>query len=81
MPFKEDTCREIARIGGGVFFRATDTKTMREIFDQIDKLERTGAEVQQYQNYDDLFPWLLATGFIFLGVTFTLREAVWSVIP
>jgi Ca-activated chloride channel family protein len=81
MPFKEDTCREIARIGGGVFFRATDTKTMREIFDQIDKLERTGAEVQQYQNYDDLFPWLLAAGFVFLGATFTLREAVWSVIP
>jgi Ca-activated chloride channel family protein len=81
MPFKEDTCREIARIGGGVFFRATDTKTMREIFDQIDKLERTGAEVQQYQNYDDLFPWLLAVGFVFLGATFTLREAVWSVIP
>ena len=81
MPFKEDTCREIARIGGGVFFRATDTKTMREIFDQIDKLERTGAEVQQYQNYDDLFPWLLAAGFVFLGAAFTLREAVWSVIP
>jgi Ca-activated chloride channel family protein len=81
MPFKEDTCREIARIGGGIFFRATDTKTMREIFDQIDKLERTGAEVQQYQNYDDLFPWLLAAGFVFLGATFALREAVWSVIP
>jgi hypothetical protein len=54
---------------------------MREIFDQIDKLERTGAEVQQYQNYDDLFPWLLAAGFVFLGATFTLREAVWSVLP
>jgi len=81
MPFKEDTCREIARIGGGVFFRATDTKTMRDIFDQIDKLERTGAEVQQYQNYDDLFPWLLAAGFVFLATTFTLREAAWSVIP
>jgi Ca-activated chloride channel family protein len=81
MPFKEDTCREIARIGGGVFFRATDTKTMRDIFDQIDKLERTGAEVQQYQNYDDLFPWLLAAGFVSLATTFTLREAAWSVIP
>jgi Ca-activated chloride channel homolog len=81
MPFKEDTCREIARIGGGVFFRATDTRTMREIFDQIDKLERTGADVQQYQNYDDVFPWLLGAGFLLLGATFTLRETIWSVIP
>jgi Ca-activated chloride channel family protein len=81
MPFKEDTCREIARIGGGVFFRATDTKTMREIFDQIDKLERTGVDVQQYQNYEDVFPWLLAAGFVLLGTTFTLRETIWSVVP
>jgi len=81
MPFREDTCREIARIGGGVFFRATDTKTMREIFEQIDKLERSGRVVQQYQNYDDVFPWLLAAGFALLAATFTLREIIWSVVP
>ena len=81
MPFREDTCREIARIGGGVFFRATDTKTMREIFEQIDKLERSGRDVQQYQNYDDVFPWLLAAGFALLAATFTLREIIWSVVP
>jgi Ca-activated chloride channel family protein len=81
MPFKEDTCREIARIGGGVFFRATDTTTMREIFNQIDKFERTGTDIQQYQNYDDVFPWLLAMGLVLIGGTFTLRETIWSVIP
>jgi Ca-activated chloride channel family protein len=81
MPFREDTCREIARIGGGIFFRATDTKTMREIFDQIDKLERTGVDVKQYQNYNDVFAWLLAAGFVLLGTAFTLRETIWSIIP
>ena len=81
MPFKEDTCREIARIGRGAFFRATDTRTMREIFSQIDKLERTGTDVQQYQSYNDVFPWLLATGLVLLGATFIFREIIWSVIP
>jgi Ca-activated chloride channel homolog len=81
MPFKEDTCREIARIGGGVFFRATDTKTMREIFDQIDKLERTGVDTQQYQSFEDTFPWLVAGGLFLLGTTFTLSETVWRVVP
>jgi len=81
MPFKEDTCRDIARIGGGVFFRATDTKTMREIFDQIDKLERTGVDVHQYQNFDDVFPWLLGLGLLLLGAAFTLKETIWSVVP
>lgn len=81
MPFKEDTCREIARIGGGVFFRAIDTKTLTEIFGQIDQFEKTDLEVQKYQNYQDIFGWLLGAGLCFLGATFVLRETIWSKVP
>jgi len=81
MPFKEDTCREIARIGGGVFFRAIDTKTLKEIFNQIDQFEKTDLEVQKYQNYQDIFGWLLGAGLCFLGATFVLRETIWSKVP
>ena len=81
MPFKEDTCREIARIGGGVFFRAIDTKTLKEIFNQIDQFEKTDLEVQKYQNYQDIFGWLVAAGLCFLGATFVLRETIWSKVP
>jgi Ca-activated chloride channel homolog len=81
MPFKEDTCREIARIGGGVFFRAVDTKTLKEIFNQIDQFEKTDLEVQKYQNYQDVFGWLLGTGLCFLGATFVLGETIWSKVP
>jgi len=81
MPFKEDTCREIARIGGGVFFRAVDTKTLREIFNQIDQFEKTDLEVQKYQNYQDVFGWLLAAGLCLLGATFVLGETIWSKVP
>ena len=81
MPFKEDTCREIARIGGGVFFRAIDTKTLKEIFNQIDQFEKTDLEVQKYQNYQDIFGWLLAAGLCFLGATFVLGETIWSKVP
>ena len=81
MPFKEDTCREIARIGGGVFFRAVDTKTLKEIFAQIDRFEKTDLEVHNYQNYQDVFGWFLGTGLCFLGATFVLRETIWSKVP
>ena len=81
MPFKEDTCREIARIGGGVFFRAVDTKTLKEIFNQIDQFEKTDLEVQKYQNYQDIFAWLLAAGLCFLGATLVLGETIWSKVP
>ena len=81
MPFKEDTCREIARIGNGVFFRASDTKTLREIFDQIDHLEKTDVQVQRHQSYRDAFVWLLGAGLCFLSATFVLGETVWSKVP
>jgi Ca-activated chloride channel homolog len=81
MPFKEDTCREIARIGNGVFFRASDTKTMREIFDQIDRLEKTDVQVRKHQSYQDAFNWLLGAGLCFLGATFVLSESIWSKVP
>jgi len=81
MPFKEDTCREIARIGNGVFFRASDTKTMTEIFAQIDRLEKTDVQIQRHQSYADAFTWLLGAGLCLLGATFVLGETVWSKVP
>jgi Ca-activated chloride channel homolog len=81
MPFKEDTCREIARIGNGVFFRAADTKTMTEIFEQIDQFEKTEIELQKYESYQDIFIWFLGAGVCLLGATFALRQTVWSKVP
>jgi Ca-activated chloride channel homolog len=81
MPFKEDTCREIARIGNGVFFRAADTKTMTEIFEQIDQFEKTEIELQKYESYQDIFIWFLGAGICLLGATFALRQTVWSKVP
>jgi Ca-activated chloride channel homolog len=81
MPFKEDTCREIAKIGNGIFFRAADTKTMTEIFEQIDQFEKTEVQLQKYESYQDIFVWLLSAGVCLLGVTFALSETVWSRVP
>jgi Ca-activated chloride channel homolog len=81
MPFKEDTCRDIARIGGGTFFRAIDTKTMKDIFFQIDQLEKTETSVQTYQTYQDLFALALGTGLVLLTINFIFRETVWSRLP
>ena len=43
----EPTLKEIARLTGGRYFRATDTESLRTIYDEIDKLERhrTGERV------------------------------------
>jgi len=54
---------------------------MREIFDQIDHLEKSDVQVQKQQSYQDVFNWFLGAGLCFLGATFVLSETVWSKVP
>jgi len=67
----EDTLEEIARITGGKYFKATDTKALEEIYDQIDTLEKTKVEVKEYMEYEELFGW-----FLFPGLACTLLEII-----
>ena len=51
----EKTLEDIATATGGRYFRATDKESLREIYSEIDQLERTKLNVQQYQEYEELY--------------------------
>ena len=53
----EESLKEIAEITGGQFFRATDNKSLKKVYEEIDTLERTEIEVTEYQNYTELYSW------------------------
>ena len=53
----EETLKEIAEITKGKFFRATDNESLKDIYQEIDALERTKIEVTEYQNYTELYAW------------------------
>lgn len=53
----EKTLQEIAQITNGRFFRATDNKSLKKIYEEIDALERTKIEVTEYHNYKELYSW------------------------
>jgi Ca-activated chloride channel family protein len=65
--------KDIAKITGGQYFRATSTTKLSEIYDEINKLEKTDIEEFKYTNYDEMFrPWVLfALGM--LGIETLLR--------
>ena len=69
----EETLGQIAEITGGKFFRATDNKSLKKVYDEINELERTEIEVKEYYNYTDLYDvavipaTLLEFGFLFLS--------------
>jgi len=51
---------EIASRTGGEFFQATDPNSLRMIFEQIDRLEKSEIKQRTYRRYRELFPPVLA---------------------
>ncbi len=50
----EKTLRTIAETTGGQYFRATDTTSLESIYEEIDQLEKTKVETQQFVDYKEL---------------------------
>ncbi|MBD5356659.1 MAG: VWA domain-containing protein [Bacteroides sp.] len=56
----EQSLKEIAAMTNGKYFRATDEKMLRQVFDEIDSLEKTVLDVDKYTLTDENFmPWVL----------------------
>ncbi|SVB49350.1 uncharacterized protein METZ01_LOCUS202204 [marine metagenome] len=51
----EETLQEISIRTKGRYFRATDEESLRDIYSEIDKLERTEIEVKEYTRYRELY--------------------------
>ena len=55
----EDLLREVARETGGRYFRARGLKELKEIYREIDRLEKSDITVKEYRLTEELwFPWL-----------------------
>ena len=50
----EATLEKVASITGGKYFRATDTDSLKNIYAEIDKLEKTKVEAQHFVDYREL---------------------------
>jgi Ca-activated chloride channel family protein len=56
----EQLLADIAAATGGKFFRAQNAEKLKEIYDTIDKMEKTQIKTKVYTSYaDKFFPWLI----------------------
>lgn len=64
----EKLLKEISKKTSGKYFRATDNKKLKEIYSEINKLEKTEVEEFKFYNYDEKFRFfaLLAVGLFLL---------------
>lgn len=62
----EKTLKAIAEKTGGLYFHATSNEKLREIYRQIDKLEKTRIESTQFDKFDELAPLFICIGLTLL---------------
>ena len=74
----EGTLSKIASITGGKYFRATNNKTLENIYAQIDKLEKAKIDVTQYRKKTEMYmPWALVA-LLLLSMEFLLKNTLFK---
>lgn len=74
----EKLLKEIAKATGGKYFRATDNEKLEEIYDEINKLEKTEIEEFKYYKYEEKFRPLILLAGILLLLEWGLRNSIFK---
>jgi Ca-activated chloride channel family protein len=77
----EPALQDIAETTNGLYFRAENAEGLQEIYDQIDRLERSDAERRIFTRWRDRAPIILLLAFIVLVSEQLLRMTVFRRIP
>ena len=77
----ENLLKQVAETTGGKYFRATNKEKLEQIYNQIDKLEKSKIDVTKYNNkHDEYFIFtLIAVGLLLLEIL--LRYTIFKKIP
>jgi len=79
--FNESGLKQVAQIAGGHYYRAADTDSLENIFADIDKLEKSTVQYKHTEEFHDLFPWFLSTGFALVALEMVLSQTAWRKLP
>ncbi len=70
----EDLLKRIAQKTGGLYFRATNTEKLREIYQQISEMEKTKIEVKEFTRYKEKFALFAGLALMLLVVEIVLQQ-------
>ena len=77
----ETTLQKIADQTGGKYYRADNADKFRQIYAEIDKLEKTEATVNKFTEYKELFGWFVGAGLALLLLELVLGETIFRRLP
>ena len=74
----EKLMKEIAKTTDGKYFRATSNAKLKEIYPEINKLEKTEVEEKKYFNYDEKYQPLVWLALFLLFVEVLLKNTIFK---
>lgn len=55
----EETLKKIAELTGGAYYRADNTERFRQIYQEIDRLEKTEVVIKKFSHHNELAHWVI----------------------
>lgn len=77
----DDALQKISQTTGGTFYRAENAEKLRQIYAEINRMEKTEAVVNKFTEYRELFPWFISSGLVLLLLEITLGQTVLRKLP
>jgi len=77
----EETLKKISEITGGKYFRATNNNKLKQIYKEIDKLEKSKIQVKKFSSKNDEFLPLAQLSVLLLSLIILIRYTVMRNIP
>ncbi len=77
----EPTLQKVAGMTGGKYYRADNAEHFQELYNEIDKLEKTEMDIKKYSQFRELFPWLVTAGLVVLLLEIVLGQTILRRLP
>ena len=77
----EQTLRAIAAETGAQFYRATDTDSLQNIYEQINRYETSAQTVEKFERVEELYRWTLFPALGLLGLWVLLQHTRYRRLP
>jgi Ca-activated chloride channel family protein len=72
---------KMAALSGGQFYRATNARELQNIYNQIDRLEKSPVKLRRFATYHPLFEWPLLAALALLAAEIILNNTRFRRVP
>ena len=76
----EALLQNIADITGGKYFRATDIEALEAIYSEINELERSVIDVNEYSLFKELYSWFLIPAVFLSTILFIIKQVFFRMV-